>query len=355
VARARWPEPEPVPDWSQGVPLTILTELCKYWHDEYDWRTTGQRRNRIPQFRTTIDDLPIYFLHVRSRHTDATPLVLTHGWPGSFLEFELALPLLTDPPDGEPAFHVVAASLPGYAFSGRPTTTGWDIHHIARAWCELMTRLDYPRFLAAGSDWGTSISTSIALQLPNRLIGLHLVTPLVPPATQRPDRRRTRIAGRPRRTHPHRVGILGHTRHPTPDRRVQPVRLTRRPCCLDRREAVDLGRSERGRPKPQPDAGQPQPLLAHRHGRVLGPAVLGSIAGVSEWFTSATVDTISVPTGCSIFPKEVPRPSRRWAARRFTNIVHWNQPDRGGHFGAWEQPELSARDLRVTIAANRMD
>jgi epoxide hydrolase len=356
LARTRWPEPEPVPDWSQGVPLTILTELCQYWHDEYDWRTTEQRLNRIPQFRTTIDELPIHFLHVRSRHTDATPLVLTHGWPGSFLEFEQALPLLTDPPEGEPAFHVVAASLPGYAFSGRPTTTGWDIHHIARAWCELMTRLNYPRFLAAGSDWGTSISTSIALQQPNRLIGLHLVPPLVPPdrdATDLTAVERASLADLDERT---RTGSGYSAMHGTRPQTVG-YNLSDSPAGL----AAWIGEKLW--------AWVDQTAGGLSHNQMLdnlslywltGTAASSvrlyweSIAEVSEWFTTATIDTISVPTGCSIFPKEVPRPSRRWAARRFTNIVHWNQPDRGGHFGAWEQPELFARDVRATIAAIRM-
>jgi pimeloyl-ACP methyl ester carboxylesterase len=158
-----------------------MTGLCRYWGQQYDWRVTEQRLNRIPQFRTEIDGLPIHYVHVRSPHADATPLVLTHGWPGTFLEFEQMLPLLSDPQDGGPACDVVVPSMPGYGFSGSPATTGWNIHRIARAWSELMTRLDCQRFLAAGSDWGTSISTSIALQQPDRLLGLHLVPPLAPP------------------------------------------------------------------------------------------------------------------------------------------------------------------------------
>ena len=162
--------------------------MCRYWREDHDWRATERRLNSIPQFRPTIDGLPIHFLHVRSLHPDARPLVLTHGWPGSFLEFEQAAALLADPADPadpanprDTAFHVVIPSLPGYGFIGRPTTAGWDIQRIARAWCELMTRLGYERFVAAGSDWGTSISTSTALQHPDRLIYLHLVPPLVAP------------------------------------------------------------------------------------------------------------------------------------------------------------------------------
>jgi len=181
LVRTRWPEREVVTDWSQGVPLDVVTELVRHWRDDYDWRATEARLNRIPQFSTVIDGLPIHFLPVRSPRADATPVVLTHGWPGSFLEFEQAVHRLTDPPAGRLACHVVVPSLHGYGFSGVPTVPGWNIHRIARAWCELTSRLGYPRFLAAGSDWGTSVSTSIALQQPDRLVGLHLVPPLVPP------------------------------------------------------------------------------------------------------------------------------------------------------------------------------
>src|SRR4051812_45519180 len=176
----RWPDREVVPDWSQGAPLEDVQELVRYWRDDYDWRATERRLNGIPQFRTTIDELPIHFAHLRSARPEAVPIILTHGWPGSFLEFERAAHRLVEPSDGAPPGHVVIPSLPGYAFSGRPTGAGWNIHRIADAWCELMARLGYDRFLAAGSDWGTSISTSIALQRPERLLGLHLVPPLVP-------------------------------------------------------------------------------------------------------------------------------------------------------------------------------
>ena len=172
-------------DWSQGVPRGYLQDLCGYWAKGYDWRATQARLNQIPQFITEIDGLDIHFLHVRSPHPGAVPLVMTHGWPGSFLEFERALGPLTDPAahGGDPAdaFDVVVPSLPGYGFSGKPSAAGWDVHRIARAWAELMARLGYGRFLAMGSDWGTSVSTSLALQHPGRLLGIHLVPPLAPP------------------------------------------------------------------------------------------------------------------------------------------------------------------------------
>jgi pimeloyl-ACP methyl ester carboxylesterase len=355
LARTRWPERQPVPGWSQGVPLPVLSELCTYWREEYDWRATERRLNNIPQFRTNVDALQIHFMHVRSGRQDAIPLLLTHGWPGSFLEFEEMLPLLTDPTPGDLAFHVVVPSLPGYGFSGRPTTTGWDIHRIARSWCELMTRLDYPRFLAAGSDWGTSISTSIALQRPARLIGLHLVPPLVAPDRNAPDltdAERESLADLDERIH---TGSGYSAMHATRPQTVG-YALSDSPAGL----AAWIG--EKLSTWTDQTAGglsRDQILddlsLYWFTGTAASSARLywESIGEVSEWFSTATRDTVGVPTGCSVFPKEVPRPSRRWAARRFTNIVHWSEPECGGHFAGWEQPERLARDLRATTQAIR--
>ena len=355
LAKTRWPDSQPVPDWSQGMPLHMLIELCTYWREEYDWRATERRLNRIPQFRTTIDGLPIHFGHARSGHGDATPLILTHGWPGSFLEFEQILPLLTDRTPGELAFDVVVPSLPGYGFSGRPTTTGWDIHRIARAWCELMARLDYPQFLAAGSDWGTSISTSIALQQPERLIGLHLVPPLVAPdrnAAELTDAEHESLAEMDERA---RTGSGYSAMHATRPQTVgyalsdSPAGLA---AWIGEKLATWTDQTAGGLSR---DQTLDNLSLYWLTGTAASSARLywESIAEVSEWFTTATYDTVGVPTGCSVFPKEVPRPSRRWAARRFTNIVHWSEPDHGGHFAAWEQPDLLARDLRATMQAIR--
>jgi len=279
------------------------------------------------------------------------PVVLTHGWPGSFLEFELAAQRLVDPVGGAPACHVVVPSLPGYAFSGRPTEPGWTIHRIAEAWCQLMSRLGYDRFVAAGSDWGTSISTSIALQRPERLLALHLVPPLVPPVREgltAPEQRalrdldeRTRTGSGYSAVHATRPQSLGYA-------------LTDSPVGL----AAWIGEKL-------------WTWSDQRHGGLTADQMLDdislywftrtatsstrlyweSIAEVSEWFTSQTSDTIDVPTGASVFPAEVPRPSRRWAQRRFRNLIHWGEPDRGGHFAAWEQPDLFAAELRSTLRA----
>ena len=355
LQRTRWPERETVSDWSQGVPLGYLQDLCGYWASRYDWRATEARINQIPQFTTRIDGLEVHFLHLRSPHPDAIPLIMTHGWPGSFFEFERVLGPLTDPPahggDAADAFDVVVPSLPGFGFSGKPAATGWDIHRIARAWAELMTRLGYDRFLAQGSDWGTSVSTSLALHQPGRLPGsISSRRWRHRPPCRRPDQPRTSRAGRSGRTQPHRIGLLGRARHQAANHRLLADRFTGRAVRLDRGETVGLDRRPR-RSQPGPHrrsgAGQHLLVLADRHRRLLRPAVLGGIAEVTQWFTTAARDVITVPAGCSVFPKEVPRPSRRQAQRRFANIVYWSEPDRGGHFAAWEQPALFVDEVRA--------
>jgi epoxide hydrolase len=284
LRRSRWPEREPVGDWSQGVPLGYLQELCGYWAEGYDWRATEARLNQIPQFTTTIDGLDIHFLHIRSPHPGAVPLVMTHGWPGSFLEFEQVLGPLTDPPahGGHPAdaFDVVVPSLPGHGFSGKPPAPGWDIHRIARAWAELMTRLGYGRFLAIGSDWGTSVSTSLALQHPGQLLGIHLVPPLAPPdraAGDLTDDERAALADLDQRSR------TGSGYSAVQGTRPQTIGYSLTdspagPCAWIVEKLWAWGRSSR-RPRAgavrRPGAGQHHLVLADRHRGVLCPAVLG--------------------------------------------------------------------------------
>jgi epoxide hydrolase len=357
LAGTRWPEREPVSDWSQGVPLDRVRELCGYWANGYDWRRTEERLNRLPQFVTVIDGLPIHFFHRRSARPEATPLIITHGWPGSFFEFESVIELLADPAANgdDHAFHVVVPSLPGYGFSERPSESGWGIHRIADAWAELMRRLGYDRFIAGGSDWGTSVSTCIALQHPQRLIGLHLVPPLVPPPT---------LDDLPE---PERAALVKLAERSTSGSGYSAIQATRPQTISYSLVDSPAGLCAWILEKLWSWSDHPGDLYQvltrdqvldnislywlTRTGGSSARLYWESIAEVSSWFAGPIRDTIAVPTGCTVFPKEVPRPFRRWAERRFSSIVHWGEPERGGHFGAWEEPALFADEVRAVARA----
>jgi epoxide hydrolase len=357
LRHARWPERETVDDWSQGVPLAYLEDLCRYWAEQYDWRATEQRLNQLPQFRTTIDGLAIHFLHLRSPHPDALPLILTHGWPGSIVEFLKVIGPLADPPrhggDARDAFHVVCPSLPGYGFSDKPRRPGWDVQRIADAWAALMERLGYARYGAQGSDWGTSISACLAQQDPDHVVGIHLTPPLAPPDPETLDalteRERAALAS------------------------------------LEHSAAADSGYSQEHATRPQTigyalvdspiglcawiiekfhawtdNNGDLESILSRdelldnlmlywlpRTGASSARLYWQSIRQVNDWITGAVSDSVTAPTGCSIFPKELQRPSRRWVEKRFLNIRYWNEPKRGGHFAAFEQPDLYVNEVRA--------
>jgi epoxide hydrolase len=349
LQRARWPEREPVEDWSQGVPLAYLRELCAYWADGYDWRATETRLNALPQFRTVIDGLGIHFLHIRSPHAEALPVVITHGWPGSIIEFLKVIGPLTDPTahGGEAAdsFHVVCPSLPGYGFSDKPAEPGWGVERIAAAWSVLMGRLGYERYGAQGGDWGTSISASIGQQDPRHVAGIHLTPPLAPPdpATfdELTERERSALAS------------------------------------LEQAAKWDSGYSNEQATRPQtigyalvdsPTAlcawiiekfwawtdchGHPENVLTRdelldnimlywlpRTGASSARLYWESSRQVNEWISGAATDTVAVPTGCSIFPKELQRPSRRWAEKRFPTSATGTSPT-----GAGTLPPSSSRN-----------
>ena len=346
LAAARWPERETVEDWSQGVPLDYMKELCAYWAGEYDWRATEARLNALPQFRTEIDGLGIHFVHVRSPDPDALPLVMTHGWPGSIVEFLKVIGPLSE------AFHLVCPSLPGYGFSDKPQRPGWGVERIAAAWAELMARLGYERYGAQGSDWGTSISACIGRQDGDHVAGIHLTPPLAPP-------------------NPDTFDDLTDAEQAALD-------------SLEHAAEWESGYSKEHATRPQtigygladsPVAlcawivekfwswtdcdGHPENVLTRdelldnlmlywlpRTGASSARLYWESIGQVNELISGTAHDVVDVPAGCSIFPKEIQRPSRRWAERRFPDIRHWNELDRGGHFAAFEQPELFVDELR---------
>ncbi len=357
LERTRWPDGETVEDWSQGVPLAYLKDLCGYWADGYDWRATERRLNVLPQFRTIIDGLGIHFLHVRSLHAEALPLVITHGWPGSIIEFLKVIGPLTDPTAhgaaAVDAFHVICPSLPGYGFSDKPAQPGWGVERIAAAWTVLMARLGYDRYGAQGSDWGTSVSASLGQHDPSHVVGIHLTPPLAPPDPATFDdlteRERTALASlehsaewdsgysEEQATRPQTIGyalvdspvalcawiIEKFWAWTDCDGRLENV--------LTRDELLDN-------------------LMLYwlpRTGASSARLYWESIRQVNQWIAGTTVDTIAVPMGGSIFPKELQRPSRRWAEKRFLDIRYWNEPDRGGHFAAFEQPQLFVDEVRA--------
>jgi pimeloyl-ACP methyl ester carboxylesterase len=349
LRRTRWPEPETVGDWSQGVPLAYVRDLCAYWADGYDWRATEAELNALPQFRTEIDGLGIHFVHVRSRHPDALPLVLTHGWPGSIVEFLDVIGPLTDPPDPADAFHVVCPSLPGYGFSDKPAAAGWGVERIAAAWAALMAELGYERYGAQGSDWGTSVSASLGQQAAEHVAGIHLMPPLAPPDPATLDN----LTPRERDA----LAALEHARehdsgysmeHATRPQTIG-YSLVDSPAGLCAWIVEKLVAWSDGDDAVSRDRLLDNLMLYWLPGTGASSARLywESIDRVREWIEGPTTDVVTVPAGCTVFPRELQRPSRRWAERRFTDIRYWSEPDRGGHFAALEQPARFVDEVRA--------
>lgn len=356
VRATRWPDPATEPGWGQGVPLGAMQDLARYWVDGYSWRRLERRLAELDQVRVRVDGLDLHVLHVRSARPDATPLVLTHGWPGSFLEFLDVVGPLTAPPDDEPAFHVVVPSLPGYGFSERPRTPGWGIERIARAWAELMAGLGYERYGAAGGDWGTSISTLLGLQDPEHVVGLHLTPPLVDPdpaADDLTEAERADLAARE-------GGVEGSAYSAVHATRPQTLAygLADSPVGLAAWMFEKLAAwSDHGG----------DPFEALSRDQVLDDVTLywltgtaasstrlyaASIRTVERWMTTPPrpEEVVHVPVGAAIF-RDNPRPSQRWAQRRYADIRYWGTPARGGHFPALEQPGLYVDELRASFRA----
>jgi epoxide hydrolase len=352
----RWPDAETVGDWSQGVPLSYVQQVCNYWANKYDWRKTEARLNAQPQFRAEIDGVGIYFLHIRSPHAAATPLILTHGWPGSIIEFQKAIPLLTDPAahgaDASDAFHVVCPALPGYGFSDKPKKNGWGVEKIARAWSELMHRLGYDWYFAQGGDWGSAVTTAIALQDTEHCHGIHVNMPMV-----RPDPETMNSL-----TDEEKDGLAGFKYYQDWDSGYSKEQSTRP-------QTVGYGLAD----SPSGQAawilekfwawtdsnGNPENVLTRDE--MLDNIMLYWLPGAAassarlywESFQKTNMDPVRIPVGCSVFPKEIFRVSRRWAEKRYQNLVYWNRLDRGGHFAAFEQPQLYVQEVRACFRKMR--
>lgn len=357
LRNTRWPEQETVNNASQGVPLAKMQALADYWATGYDWRRVERRLNALPQYRTAIDGLGIHFLHVRSKHDNALPLVLTHGWPGSFLEFLKVTGPLTDPTAhggrAEDAFHVVIPSLPGFGFSDKPTSKGWNVARIAKAWGTLMARLGYSRWVAQGGDWGAGVTTALGHLKPSGLAGIHLNWAFVFPEKIPTE------------------GLAADEQQAVAD-------------------AAKFQNHEAGYFMEQ--ATRPQTI-----GYVLNDSPVGQAAWIYEkfqnwsdsdgdvesvltrdeildnitlyWLTATAASSariywennpasysggrVDLPVGVSVFPKEIYRTPRRWAERSFPQLIHWNTLSKGGHFAAFEQPELFVGELRAGFAKLR--
>jgi epoxide hydrolase len=353
LARTRWPERETVMDASQGVRLTDAQALCAYWRDTYDWRRCEARLNASGQFRTVIDGLGIHFLHVRSPEPDAIALILTHGWPGSVVEFLKVIGPLSDPAahggDRNQAFHVVVPSLPGYGFSDRPAEAGWSVERIAAAWVTLMRRLGYDRFVAQGGDWGSAVTSAMAAIAPPELAAIHLNFVVAFP--QQDDLAHLSAREQQAMADFQRFKELGQGYSAEQGTRPQTLGygLTDSPAgqaawILEKlAEWTDSG-------------GDPLSVLGHDE--ILDNIMLYWLPGTAassarlywESHRNFAAGPTDLPVACSIFPKEIVRPSRSWAERKYPNLVHWGEPERGGHFAAFEQPDLFVDEIRRAFA-----
>jgi epoxide hydrolase len=348
LRQTRWPEAELVSDWSQGAPLEWIQDMCAYWSDTYDWRAREEKLNRFDQFVTTIDDLDIHFVHQKSPHREAKPLIITHGWPGSIVEFHKVIEPLTNPTEfggvANDAFHVVCPSLPGFGFSGKPTTTGWGVDRIAAAWTTLMARLGYQKYFAQGGDWGSAVTRSIGAQDPQHCEAIHITLAM----GTRPV-----IEGEP--TMEEKRALDGAQYYATWDSGYSKQQATR-PQTL----GYGLADSPAGQAAwilekfwAWTDCdGHPENVLDRDEllDNVMTYWVTNSATSSAriywESFGKARATQITVPVGVSAYPKEIVAPVRSWMQADYPNIVHWADQPKGGHFAAFEQPDLFVADIR---------
>jgi pimeloyl-ACP methyl ester carboxylesterase len=366
ILATRWPDRETVNDRSQGVQLAKFQELVRYWGMDYDWRKAEAKLNALPQFMTEIDGLDIHFIHVRSKHPNALPVIITHGWPGSVIEQLKVIGPLTDPTahggKAEDAFDVVIPSMPGYGFSGKPTGTGWDPDHIARAWAELMKRLGYTRYVAQGGDWGSPVSNAMARHAPAGLLGIHVNLP----ATVPPEVAAVLAAGGPA---PAGLSEKERAAFDTLDTFFKKYRayaaiMATRPQTI----GYALTDSPAGLAAWIYDYnnGEPERLL-HKDD-LLDDITLYWLTNTATssarlyWESGGRSPTlavaqktaeISLPVAITVFPGELYRAPETWARRAYRNLIYFHEVDKGGHFAAWEQPELFSAELRAAFKSLR--
>ena len=370
IAATRWPEKETVADQSQGVQLATIQALARYWAKEYDWRKCEARLKALPHFITTIDGLDIHFIHVRSKHENALPLIVTHGWPGSIVEQLKIIDPLTNPTahgaSASDAFHLVIPSIPGYGYSGKPTTTGWDPPHIARAWVELMKRLGYTRFVAQGGDWGAVITDLMGLQAPPELLGIHSNMPGIFPA----DIDGAAFSGAPAPSglsadeklaydrlqfvyqkgiaYGFQMGLRPQTLYGIAD---SPVGLAAYFLDHDARSYELIARVFDG----QPEGLTRDDILDNITITWLTNTALSGARLYWEYFGKGYFNAkgVSIPVAVSVFPDELYPAPRSWTELAYPKLIHYNKLDKGGHFAAWEQPKLLSEEIRVGLRSLR--
>jgi pimeloyl-ACP methyl ester carboxylesterase len=359
LASTRYPERETVGDWTQGVPLDKARSLIEYWRDRHDWRRFEARANSFPHFRTRIDGIGIHFIHARSSHANALPIIFTHGWPGSFVEFLDIIGPLTEPTrfgsSADDAFHVVVPSLPGFAFSDKPSQTGWDVERIAKAWAMLMERLGYQRWVAQGGDWGSGVTHTLAHLRPPGLIAAHVNWPFVFPPKQ-PEN----PTPAEKRAFERAAWFLGEQSGYFREQSTRPQTIGY--ALADSAAGQSLWIYEKFQAWTD-NRGNPEDALSI-------DAILDDIS--LYWFTNTAASSariywentrsgrasfsagrIELPMAASIFPREIFCPPKEWAEALWPNLFYWNELDKGGHFAAFEQPKLFVEEMRNAFKSRR--
>jgi pimeloyl-ACP methyl ester carboxylesterase len=364
INATRWPERETVTDASQGVQLATIQKLARYWATDYDWRKIEAKLNALPQFITEIDGLDIHFIHVRSKHENALPLIVTHGWPGSIIEQMKIIDPLTNPTahggNASDAFHLVIPSMPGYGYSGKPTTTGWGPARIARAWVELMKRLGYTKFVAQGGDWGAIVVDMMGVQAPPELIGIHTNMPgAVPPdvskAIQSGGPAPSGLSDEERSAYEIlkdfsakgvayalEMGLRPQTLCGIAD---SPVGLAAWILDHDKRSLELISRAFDGHPTglTRDDVLDNITLFWLTNTAISAARIYWEFPGLPFF----DVKNVSIPVAVSVFPDEIEAVPRSWAERAYPKLIHYNKLDKGGHFAAWEQPQLFSEEVRA--------